>query len=202
MPEIDVSSDIDRVLSEVGDFFRDQVPFVTMQALNDTAFDIRRRIVESTWPNSITMRNKVFPGRVFRVQQKATKALLEAIVGEDGKYEFIERLAAGGTKRPRGNWLAVPVGDPRRTKAGGIASSYKPRMLKGSFIREMKNSKGKVILTRNRDGTATVRYLLIKQAEIHSMFRFEQDALETATRVFSGHWMNRLGGVIARSVFT
>lgn len=202
MLNIDVTSDIDRIFSEVGDFFRDQVPFVTMQALNDTAFDIRKRIVGSTWPKSVTMRNKVFPGRVFRVHQKATKGLLEAIVGEDGKYEFIERLAAGGTKRPRGNWLAVPVGDVKRNRGGSIPKAYKPRMLKGSFIREMKSGKGKVILTRNRDGTATVRYLLIKQAEIHAMFRFEQDAMDTALRVFSGHWSNRLSGVISRSVFT
>ena len=202
MLEIDVTSDVDRVFSEIGDFFRDQIPYVTSQALNDTAFDIRRRIVGSTWPKAVTMRNRVFPGRVFRVGQKATKTQLEAIIQADPEFDYVERLADGGTKFPRGNWIAVPV-DAKRNKGGGIAKAYKPRMLKNSFIREMKSGKGKVILQRNKAGENVVKYLLIKRAEIHATFRFEEDATDTAIRVFPGHWSRRLGDVVSRSrVFT
>jgi hypothetical protein len=208
MLEIDVTSDVDRVFSEIGDFFRDQIPFATSQALNDTAFDIRRRVVGSTWPKAVTMRNRVFPGLIFYVGQKATKTMLEAVVGDFGRdkfgvgFDYVERLADGGTKFPRGNWLAVPV-DAKRNRGGGIAKAYKPRMLKNSFIREMKSGKGKVILQRNKAGENVVKYLLIKRAEIHATFRFEEDSTDTGIRVFPGHWSRRLGDAVSRSkVFT
>ena len=196
MLEIDVSHDVDRVFSEVGDLFRDQIPFITAQALNDTAFDIRRRIVGSTWPKSVTMRNRVFPGRVFKVGTKATKRQLEAIVEGDGKFDYVERLADGGTKLPRGAWIAVPIGDVKRNKGGGIPRAYKPRMLKNSFVRSTKDGKARVILQR-KGGETIARYLLIKRAEINATFRFEEDATDTAIRVFSGHFMNRLSRIFS-----
>lgn len=202
MLEIDVTSDIDRVFSEVGDFFRDQIPFVTAGALNDTAFDIRRRVVGSTWPKAIEQRNRVFPGRVFKVGQKASKTLLEAIVEGDGKFDYVERLAEGGTKVPRGNWIAVPIGNPRRNKGGSIAKAYKPAMLKNSFVRSTKDGKNRVILQKNRDGTVSAKYLLIKRAQINATFRFYEDALDTTMRVFSGHWSTRLERAVRSSVFS
>lgn len=199
MLEIDLTSDIDRVFSEVGDFFRDQIPFAAAGALNDTAFDIRRRIVESTWPKAVTMRNNVFPGRIFRVRQKATKAMLEAIIGDDGGFDYVERLAEGGTKVPRGNWIAVPIGDPKRNKGGSIARAYKPAMLKNSFVRTTKSGNNRVILQKNRDGTISAKYLLIKRAEIPATFRFYEDSADTGLRVFSGHFGTRLALAISKS---
>lgn len=202
MLNVDVSSDIDRVFSAVGDFFRDQIPFVTSQALNDTAFDIRKRIVYSTWPKAVTQRNQVFPGRVFKVGQKATKRQLEAIVAADPRFDYVERLTEGGTKTPRGNWLAVPVDNVKRGRGGAVLKAYKPSMLKGSFVRNTKSGKNRVILTRDKAGNVTVRYLLIKRAEINATFRFEEDATDTGLRVFSGHWSTRLAAVVRASVFT
>ena len=201
MLEVDISSDIDRVFSEVGDFFRDQIPFVTAGALNDTAFDIRRRIVGSTWPKAVTMRNRVFPGRVFKVGQKATKALLEAVIEADGNFDYVERLAEGGTKVPRGNWIAVPIGDVRRNKGGSIPKAYKPSMLKNSFVRSTKDGKNRIILQK-KNGEVVPRYLLVKRAQINATFRFYEDATDTGLRVFSGHWSNRLTLAIRSSVFT
>lgn len=199
MLEVDISSDIDRVFSEVGDFFRDQIPFAAAGALNDTAFDIRRRIVGSTWPKAVTMRNRVFPGRVFKVGQKASKALLEAVIEADGKFDYVERLVDGGTKVPRGNWIAVPIGDVRRNKGGSIPKAYKPSMLKNSFVRSTKDGKNRIILQNNRDGTVSPRYLLIKRAQINATFRFYEDATDTALRVFSGHFGTRLALAVYKS---
>ena len=202
MLQIDVSDNVSEALKGIDDFFRGQVPFVTSQALNDTAFNIRTRIVGSTWPKAVTMRNRVFPGRVFKVGKKATKADLEAVVQGDPEFDYVERLADGGTKVPRGNWIAVPVDGIRRNRGGSISKAYKPRMLKNSFIREMKNGKGKVILQRGKDGENVVKYILIKRAQIPATFRFEEDATDTALRVFSGHWSTRMARVINASVFT
>lgn len=198
MLEVDISSDIDRVFSEVGDFFRDQVPFAAAGALNDTAFDIRRRIVGSTWPKAVTMRNRVFAGRVFKVGQKATKGLLEAVIEADGNFDYVERLADGGTKVPRGNWIAVPIGDVRRNKGGSIPKAYKPSMLKNSFVRTTKNGKNRIILQK-KGGEIIPRYLLIKRAQINATFRFEEDATDTGLRVFSGHFGSRLALAISKS---
>ena len=207
MLEIDVTSNVEEVLAGIDDFFRGQVPFVTSQALNDTAFDIRRRIVESTWDNAFEVRNRRFPGVIFRVDPKATKASQEAVVQAGLSYpwvaEWLERQATGGTKRPAThNWVAVPLGKPKRNSNGSIPKGQKPLNLKNTFVRSVKGGGNRVILERKGRGesaTVVARYLLIKQADIKKTFRFEEDATETALRVFSGHWSTRLSRVIARS---
>ena len=203
MLEIDITSNIDRVFSEVGDFFRDQIPYVTSQALNDTAFDIRRRIVESTWDNAFTVRNRRFPGRIFRVTPKATKGSLEAVVQATLEYPWVaawlERQATGGTKTPaKHNWIAIPVRGSRRNNGGSIPTSQKPLNLKNTFIRTTKDGKARVIIQRS-GGETWVRYLLVRQAHIDKTFRFEEDATETGIKVFPGHWSRRLSDVIRKS---
>lgn len=208
MLEVDISSDIDRVFSEVGDFFRDQIPFVTAGALNDTAFDIRRRIVESTWDNAFNVRNKRFPGRIFRVTPKATKGSLEAVVQATLDYpwvaDWLERQATGGTKKPaKHTWVAIPAGPISRNSGGSVKSFNKPINLKNSFIKHV--GKNKLILQRTGrgdDAKLVVRYLLVKQSNISKTFRFEEDATATGLRVFSGHWGTRLALAIRSSVFT
>lgn len=205
MLEIDISSDIDRVFSEVGDFFRDQIPFAAAGALNDTAFDIRRRIVGSTWPKAVTMRNRVFAGKFFRVLTPlANKNELMVVVGNIGRiglsgdFNYLEALADGGTKVPRGNWIAIPVKNALRNRGGSIPKSQKPMNLKNTFIRSSKDGKSRVIIQRS-GGETWARYILVKRAQIPATFRFEQDATDTALRVFSGHFGTRLALAISKS---
>jgi hypothetical protein len=201
MLSVDITENVQEALRGVGDFFRDQVPFITSQALTDTAFDVRRRIVGSTWPKAVTMRNKVFPGRVFKVSQKATKAQLEAIIAGDDSFDYLGRLSDGGTKVPRGNWLAIPMDGVKRTSGGAVAKSYKPRMLKNSFVRNVKGRSDQKVILQRKGKENVVRYLLVKRAQIPATFRFYEDAEATTMRVFSGHWSTRLAAVVRASVF-
>ena len=70
-------------------FGKDQLPFATSKALNDTAFVVRNTIVEDTFPRSFNVKNKRFAGATFRVD-KANKRKLEARVfdrlGKDFGY--------------------------------------------------------------------------------------------------------------------
>jgi hypothetical protein len=92
----------------------------------------------------------------------------------------------------------VPIGDVRRNRGGSIPKAYKPSMLKNSFVRTTKNGKNRIILQK-KGGEVVPKYLLIKRAEIPATFRFEQDATDTALRVFSGHFGTRLALAIGKS---
>ena len=90
--------------------YRNQIPYATAQALNSTAFDIRKEIVTNTWPSSVNVRNSRFMNAALRILP-AKKTSLTAVVFDMLKREYLARLDKSGTKIPMGNHLAVPARD-------------------------------------------------------------------------------------------
>ena len=76
--------------------FSKQMPFAMSQALNSTAFDIRRQIVDRTYPQSFKVKNKRFANAMFRVE-KASKRKLSAVFDRLGK-DYMAMQAEGGDK--------------------------------------------------------------------------------------------------------
>ena len=219
--EIDISSDIDEALRDTDDFFRSQVPFAMAGAITDTAFDVRRRVVGSTWNNAFEVRNKSVAARVFKItdgfgKKKSAKQARASIrrelktggvatlaVTDDLGYDWIRNQIEGGTKTARGTNIAVPVKpDTLRSPTGRIRKPNKPRVItnkKNHFLLK-KGGRNVAIMKRSGKDTTAV-YLFIKSAPIPKRFRFYEDAEDTTLRVFPGHFDNRFAQAIRTSRF-
>ncbi len=181
---------------KLSDFQRRQIPFAMSQALNDTAFDVRRHIVDRIWPNSFPRAaNKRFPNVAFRVK-KATKRNLESVVFDRLKRDWLMLHIRGGTKRP---WtsrnLAVPVG-VKRTATGRISAAKSPRNLQNSFIGEG----GTAIFQRvggKRQRRIKMMYALTPTAQIDRVFPFFRQARLKVDQVFPRHFARRFKKALA-----
>lgn len=206
MLQIDISGDIEKAIGEVGGFFWTQVPYATSVALNNSIFDVRKKIVESTYPQAFTVRNKAFPGRLWRVIPRATKKRLETILTQTLDRSFMVRHTTGGTKRGKtGGRVAVPVKPEKlRSSNGRIRAQNKPSRIaskKGVFV--IAKGQKKFILRRGNKGQPNeLLYVIVPQANIKREFRFYEDATATALSVFSGHWNVAMDRAIATSRFT
>lgn len=183
-----IDTDIDACQRDLVDFFRDQVPFAMSRAINSTAFAVRQEIVDHTWPNAFEVRNRALPKIAFKVDKKATKADLDANVGQAIDRDWIERQSDGGTKAPRGRHLAIPVdAEKKRTASGAIRKPLKPSNLKRKYFRE--GSGGKLLLFtvkgRGKNSTSELAYVLQGSAQIAPIFHFYRDAERKAVTVFS-----------------
>ena len=58
--QFNVASNISAFTKAMDAFGKNQLPFAYAKAINDTAKDVRGQIIEKTWPNDITQRNKNF----------------------------------------------------------------------------------------------------------------------------------------------
>ena len=198
--EIDLTGEIDKLVDLLGNQLLRQLPFAASRALNDTAFDVRRRIVGSTWPKAFKVKNTRFAGRTFKVLVKADKYNLTSVVGGEFSYpwveQWVERHIAGGDKRSyKGGLVAIPV-NIQRNAGGSVVKRLKPLNMKSAFIRNTKGG-NKVILTRDRSTKeVTVRYVLVPKAHIAPAFRFYQDAEDTVLRTFIGHLDYRMSQTI------
>ena len=89
-----------------------QVPFATSVAINETAKDFQRVQVAHI-EEAFTIRRQTFARRAVKIKPFATKRQLTATVSIDppgGRAEIFAKFERGGTKRPRGQHIAVPVG--------------------------------------------------------------------------------------------
>jgi len=216
---IDISSDIDKALREVGDTFERQIPFAMAGAITDTAFDVRRRVVGSTWNNAFDVRNKALPKRMFRVmdetgapmrggarnvsRQLKTTGVAEISVGDSLGRDWTHEQAEGGTKTARGTNIAVPVKpDTLRSPTGRIRKPNKPLAITNKKNHFLLKKGGRKVAIMKRDGKSTTAvYLFIKSAPIPKRFRFYEDAEDTTLRVFPGHFDNRFARAIRTSRF-
>lgn len=216
---IDITSDIDEALRGVKDTFERQIPFAMAGALTDTAFDVRRRVVGSTYPEAFKVRNKALPGRMFKVMDETGGVLrggartvsrslkaegsVTLSVGDSLGREWSQDQAEGGTKTARGGSLAVPVrGDELRGVSGRVLKRNLPRNItdKKRFFLVKKGGRKRAIMERKGKDTTAV-YLFMQSAQIPKRFRFYEDAEDTALRVFSGHFDHRLAQAIRTSRF-
>jgi tRNA A37 threonylcarbamoyladenosine synthetase subunit TsaC/SUA5/YrdC len=87
---------------------QDQVPFAMARALNDAAFETRRKLIEQTWPRAVTVRAPNFPAVALYVE-KADKRNLAVAIVEQPTAVSLALHAEGGTKTPRkARRFAVP----------------------------------------------------------------------------------------------
>jgi hypothetical protein len=201
---IDVSSDIEDVIKNTDIFFYAQIPYAFAVAMNNTAFDIRRRVVETTWENAFMVRNKRFPGRLFRVDKvtlggpksklrgfkSGAVDFITAAVFQSMDRDYTKQHAEGGTKTPVRGTIAIPKNPHElRTRTGRIAKAKKPRNITDKRDHFMIRRGGQKHLILRRTGEQTeVVYSFKNRAKINKSFRFYEDAFDTVERVFPGHF--------------
>ena len=79
MLSLNVGSNINQVAGWLNKVQRKQLPFATAGALTSTAFDVRKHIIEKTFPRDFDLRNKRFAAAARRVE-KANKRKKSAAV--------------------------------------------------------------------------------------------------------------------------
>lgn len=203
MMTFDITHDLNEAMRDVDDFFWNQIPFALSGAMNDTMFDVRKRIVERTYPAAFEVRNKAFPGRLWRVTKRATKGDLETLLTQTLDRGYIEDHVFGGTKRPTGNTIAVPNQGGLRTATGRIRAAKKPLRItnaKNTFLMTGKGGEKRFIMQRKGKELEKV-YTFAKQATIKKRFMFYEDAFDETELVFSGHLNDRMSRAIATSRF-
>jgi len=89
--------------------FSKQFPFAMSRALNATAFQIRKEIVEKTYPQSFDAKNRAFANAMMRVE-KANKRKLSAAVFDRFKRNYMTNQAEGGIKQKSG--VTLPYQQP------------------------------------------------------------------------------------------
>lgn len=223
---VDIDSDIQEAIREVGDFFRKDIPFVTARAINDTLFDVRRRIVGSTYPNAFTVRNVRFASLNWYVDTittggrnagsfRAFKAgdidrmeggLMQRSFNTGGVREWTENQTLGGVKTARGLNIAIPAKPEQlRNKGGSIKKGMKPRNItkrKDTFMIKDKGGRKKYIAKRIK-GTKQIDvvYRFQNRASIDARFKFYIDGFDTIDHVLLPHWGNNLARVVHRTRF-
>tara|TARA_R100001510_G_scaffold52706_1_gene53658 strand:+ start:574 stop:1221 length:648 start_codon:yes stop_codon:yes gene_type:complete len=185
--EINVESNISALTKAMDAFGKDQLPFATSKALNDTAFIVRNTIVKETFPRSFDVKNKRFAGVAFKVDT-ANKRKLEARVFDRLNKDYLALQESGGTKRPRGNSIAIPT-DEIKVTGRGVTKARRPRQLLQSGKRAFrtKSKTGQDIIAQRRGKKRyplKVLYVLEPQADIKPRFPFYAVGLNLAQKTF------------------
>ena len=183
--QFDVRSDIKAFTGWMNGVQRKQLPFALAGALTSTAFDVRKQIVDKTFPRDFNLKNKSFPKTIFRVE-KATKRNLIAAVFDRKELDYLALQAKGGVKTAKdGRTIAVPTQHLKRLKSGKIAKSKRPRPLVDTpkvFIRR-EGSKGQIVQrAKGKAKGIKVLYQLTPSAKIPKRLNFYEDASAIARK--------------------
>lgn len=201
MFEISVKAEVRAFTRSLNRIQKRQVPYATSVALNDVAFQVRKHIVDVTWPGSVEVKNTRFIGAALRVK-KANKRTLTAAVFDRLGRASLSKHVKGGTKRPRGSSIAVPTDEVKRTGSGKVRRSQTPRTVLGKprGFRTRLRSGTEVIGERvgsKRSGRVKILYTLHPSTRIRGRFPFYRDAERVARRRFPGLFKRALERAIA-----
>lgn len=185
--DINVETNISAFAKALDAFGKDQIPFATAGALNDTAFIVRKAVVEDTYPAAFDVKNKRFAGIAFRVD-KATKRKFEAKVFDRLNKDYLLRHAVGGIKTPRGSTVSIPT-EEIKVSGRGVPKGKRPRALlaggKRAFRQKAKSGQD-LIMQRKGKKRYPLRVLYVQEpsVKIDKTFDFYKDARFVAQKNF------------------
>lgn len=153
------------------------MPFVMASSLTRTGKEIEKAQVAAV-EGKFTVRNQwTRRGPLAFRTKAATKQNQVAWVGTafDELEKFVRGPAGSFTvKLPRGQFIAVPTSNVRRTKRDIIRASQRPRALKGKrdILLPMRSGRGMVLFQEQGRGRAAKRvalYYLVPRAKIKAV---------------------------------
>lgn len=163
-----------------------QLPFAVSQAMNRTAIEVQQA-VKAAMPRRFTLRsNWVVQG--IRVEF-SNKRKLEAVVYSRDKFMTLQEY--GGTKKPFGNYLAIPTTLVRRSPKDKIRRSETPKALGDKAEVITVGRRRFIALKKRRKGASgnmlRLMYMLIPQAGIQDRLGLNADGQRIARARFTQH---------------
>lgn len=196
-----VGDNIDAFYRHLSDVGRDQLPFATALALNDTAAEVRD--AEQTETAKRLDRPTPFTQRGLYVS-RASKRRLTAVVGfKDRQAAYLALQVTGGVRTPKGRALLVPVG-ARLNKYGNMPRRAVARLLAkaDTFVASRSDPKTGHLppgiyqrVPRGSRGGAPKPKLLVAfedRAKYQPRLRFDYVAQRRAEAVFERKFLARL----------
>lgn len=168
----------------------DQFPFAASQALNDTAFDLKRDL-EGRGPRDLTFRKSPRQALGIGVTRSSKRDLVAYVDSERG---WLTHQTQDGTLRPkrgfeyRGNkYLLIPRAGSRKNRKGriiGITSRAKLFVVpsNGELVVLARMSRTRVLLVG----------LLVKEADYADDFGWEEQSEGTVNAKMTEHFSKRL----------
>ena len=180
--------------------FKDQLPYATSIALNDTAFQVRKELVDHTYKKAFNMKNPRFASFVTNVK-KAKKNDLTASVGnlKSKVFDYLVLHSEGGIKKPRGRHLAIPSRDLKEKYPGKIPKSQRPKNImkkKGGFTFKTKKQGIPIIAYRKvkrgkkgKSGDIEIKYILVEMGKIDKELMFYEDAKKVIDKNYTKNFI-------------
>ncbi|MCP1761970.1 hypothetical protein [Bradyrhizobium japonicum] len=158
----------------------DQMPYIMATTLNMAAENTRSYLIETTWPSSVTVRNRSFMNAALTTKgSRATKGDLTVEI-----YDKIGRAnlflhAKGGTRRAKGGNLSIPSSvNVQRTSGGAVRTQQQPKNLRNSFKRGRFIFQRQGKSSRKRSGRIKLMYSLRPSVPIRQDVPFYKDFAE------------------------
>ena len=186
--QISMKTNISKFTKAIDLIGKSQIPFATSRALNETAKDVREQILTGTYPRSFTVRNKQFAKRMFKVDRSTKRKLVARVYDSLGR-DYMAMQESGGTKKPKGNNLAIPT-DQIKRGARGIPKGRRPRALinpgNKSFRQTLPNGQDVILQRRTKKRyPLKVLYLFEPSVKIKPTFPFYEDGRKVAQKMFN-----------------
>jgi len=189
---ITVGSNIGQLARTIDAFGKQQLPFATHRAINQTAFDVRNEIVKQTFPRSFDMKAKQFARQAFRVERSPNKRKLVARVYDRFGKDYLVNQAEGGTKKKRGRYMSIPAQERPRVSGKATYNRVHPRTVLNrpkAFVQKV-GDQHMILERRTKERYPLKRLYLLHQtdAQIPKRFPFYEDARKKVGRVFDKHF--------------
>jgi len=193
--QIDVRSNINTFAKAIDAFGKNQIPFATHRALNDTAFSVRNHVVKQTYPRSFDVKNRGFAGAMFRVKRSPSKKKLVASVFDSLNRNYMVDQAEGGIKKPRGSSIAIPGIDRPNVRGRASYNRHKPRTVIGrpkAFVQRV-GEQEMILERRTKKRYPLKRLYLLEQnpVRIPKRFPFYEDSSKKALKDFDKFFAKR-----------
>lgn len=191
---INVKTNLKTVEKAIDAFGKNQIPFAMANTLNDAAFQIRKNTIENVWTKDVKVNNPSFMKAVMmpiKGTNRATKRKLRAIVQNypsgNRHKDFLQRLAVGGIKSPRGRSIAIPASDMPLRARGGVTARNRPRPLldRPRVFRQKVGGQDMILQRMTKKPYPLKRLYILEQGsvKIDNQFSFYEDADRLSQRV-------------------
>ena len=191
---INVKTNLKTVEKAIDAFGKNQIPFAMANTLNDAAFQIRKNTIENVWTKDVKVKNPAFMKAVMmpiKGTNRATKRKLRAIVQNypsgNRHKDFLQRLAVGGIKSPRGRSIAIPASDMPLRARGGVTARNRPRPLldRPKVFRQRVSGQDMILQRTTKKPYPLKRLYILEQGsvKIDNQFSFYEDADRLANKV-------------------
>ena len=190
--DLDLQDNIEAVRRDLSDAARRQLPFAVAQAINRTLADVKRN-AEKRLRRKLD-RPTPFTMRVFALRRASKRRQAGELRAKPIQWGYLRRLEEGGTRRPSGKALAVPV-NVRLNKYGNVPRGGVGRALARGRVfsgrpRGWRDAPAGVWQRMGRGGRDRLRLLFSYEtrAEYEQRLDIRASAEKTARARFAKHF--------------